>query len=137
MSYLKSVLVGTVSGAAVGLLALLAAATLTNSLLQVSVPAGQLLPVLLASGVLAGSLSSLLGNVLSGRERLVLGVLLGTAVAALAVMSGAYSQPGWLPPLVYLLAAAAGVLATPVGCLLGRMVQSQPEPLTGLDLTYQ
>lgn len=132
MNTVKSVLVGTVSGALMGLLVLLTAVVMTNALLQRSLPVGQLVLVLLVSGGLVGSLNSALCNVVDNRERLLLGLLLATAVAATSVLMGWVTPSGLLPPLVYALSAATGVVVTPVACLLGRAVQLQPNALSEL-----
>ena len=118
MNTVTRLLLGIVAGVLLTLLTLVLALAGARVLIGLAMINGIVALATLLSGALLGAVGVGLGYLTAGRERSVLVLLIGLAIAALAVMLGGYGNGSVLPLGIYGLAVVNSLLIARVTAVL-------------------
>jgi len=128
MSTATRIVLGIVAGVVLSLMTLAAAAAgvrLLAGLVTISRPAAV---ITLLCGAVLGAVGVGLGYLTAGKERSLLVILIGLALAALAVMVGGYGNGSLLPLGIYVLAVVNSLMISRVTAVLVHHSQRPKEP---------
>lgn len=114
MSTVSRIVLGIVVGVLLSLMTLAIALASIKLLAGVTTISGTVTAIALLSGALLGAVSVVLGYLTAGRERSVLVLLIGLAIAALTVMFGRFGNGSIFPLGIYSLAVVNSLMISRV-----------------------